>query len=117
MLVELDELGEYIEVSSSHLVGRICVEKFELSKKRNVAKCVLVEDKWLTQKSGKKTEKSVKYGGVPLNDIYTETFPCKLPTTRLYTQASNPGVSPSESSTLHLWPPELTNAFSKLEES
>ena len=55
-------------------VGSIS-EKFELSKKRNVAKCVLVEDKWLTlgefeTKSGKKTKnwrKSVKHGGVPLN--------------------------------------------------
>ena len=90
----------------------------------NVAKCVLVEDKCLTlgefeTKSGKKTinwRKSVKHGGMPLNDFITETFPCKLPTTRLYTQASNQRVSPSQSSTLHLWSPELTSAFSKLEE-
>ena len=124
MLVELDELGEYIEVSSGHLVGRLYLEKFELSKKRNVAKCVLVEDKWLSlgefeTKSGKKTKnwrKSVKHGGVPLNDFITETFPCKPPTTRLCTQASNQGVSPSQSSAPHPWPPELTTAFSKLEQ-
>ena len=48
MLVELDELGEYIKVCSGHLVSRLYSEKFELSKKRNVAKCVIVEDKWLT---------------------------------------------------------------------
>ena len=36
------------EVSSGQMVGRVYLEKFELTKKRNVAKCVLVEDKWLT---------------------------------------------------------------------
>ena len=53
---------------------------------------------------------------MPLNDFITETSPCKPPTTRLYTQASNQGVSPSHSSTPNFWPPEITNAFSKLEE-
>ena len=124
MLVELGELSEYIEVSSGHLVGSLYLEKFELSKKRNVAKCLLVEDKLLTlgefeTKSGKKAKnwrKSVKHGGVPLNNFITDTSPCKPPTTRLYTQASNQGVSLNHSSTPNLWPPELTNAFSKLEE-
>ena len=124
MLVELGELSEYIDVSSGHLVGRLYLEKFELSTKRNVAKCLLSEDKLLTlgefeTKSGKKAKnwrKSVKHGGVPLNNFITDTSPCKPPTTRLYTQASNQGVSPNHSSTPNLWPPELTNAFSKLEE-
>ena len=65
MLVELGELGEYIEVSSGHLVGRLYLEKFELSKKRNVAKCLLVEDKLLTlgefeTESGKEDQKLEK---------------------------------------------------------
>ena len=122
--VELDELGEYIEVSSGQLAGRLYLEKFELSKKRNVAECVLVEDKWLTlgefeTKSGKKTKnwrKSVKHGGVPLNDLITETFPCKLPITRLNIQANSHGISPSQSSARHPWFPELTTSFNELEQ-
>ena len=34
MLVELDELGEYIEVSSGNLAGRLYLEKFELSEEK-----------------------------------------------------------------------------------
>ena len=48
--------------------------------------CVLVGDKWLTlrefaRKSGKKTKnwrKSVKHGGVPLNDFITCIHPVHL---------------------------------------
>ena len=112
------------EVSSGQLVGRVYLEKFELTKKRNVAKCVLVEDKWLTlgefeTKSEKKTKnwrKSVKHGGVPLNDLITETFPYKQPITKFNTQANSQGVSPSQTSAPYPWSPELTTSFNKIEQ-
>ena len=84
---------------------------------------MLVEDKWLTlgefeTKSGKTKNwrKSVKYGGVPFNDLITETFPCKQPITKLNIQANSQGVSPSQTSAPYPWSPELKTSFNKIEQ-
>ncbi len=80
--VEADEFGEYIEIECGLLGGRLYLEKFGSAKKRNVTKCVMVDDKWVSlsefeAQSGKKSKnwrKSVKHQGISLNELVLETL-------------------------------------------